>query len=90
MNKTQLEKELNHLSNRIFKCEKCGKDHDGSYGSGRFCSNHCKQSWLTTLSNKSDKHKQIIKCNICGNEFIAGKHKKILLCDKCRKKTKSY
>ena len=26
------------------KCEnpKCGKEHDGSYGSGRFCSNHCR------------------------------------------------
>jgi hypothetical protein len=42
MNKTQLEKELNYFLNGIFKCEKCGKAHDGSYGSGRFCSNHCK------------------------------------------------
>ena len=26
-------------------CEKCGKDHDGSYGSGRFCSRHCRCSF---------------------------------------------
>ena len=25
-----------------FICENCGKEHDGSYGSGRFCSKHCK------------------------------------------------
>ena len=22
-------------------CENCGKEHDGSYGSGRFCSKSC-------------------------------------------------
>jgi hypothetical protein len=38
MNKIQ----LNRLPNGMFKCEYCGKEHDGSYGSGRFCSNHCK------------------------------------------------
>lgn len=26
------------------KCEKCGKDHDGSFGSGRFCSRQCSNS----------------------------------------------
>lgn len=28
------------------KCENCGKEHDGSYGSGRFCSAHCRRSWI--------------------------------------------
>ena len=27
------------------KCENCGEEHDGSYGSGRFCSKHCKCSF---------------------------------------------
>jgi len=27
----------------MFKCEECGKEHDGSYGSGRFCSSHCRR-----------------------------------------------
>lgn len=27
------------------KCENCGKEHDGSYGSGRFCSKHCRCSF---------------------------------------------
>lgn len=29
------------------KCENCGKDHDGSYGSGRFCSNKCARGFST-------------------------------------------
>ena len=27
-------------------CEECGKEHDGSYGSGRFCSDHCRRVWI--------------------------------------------
>lgn len=27
-------------------CEVCGKEHDGSYGSGRFCSKHCRMSYI--------------------------------------------
>lgn len=26
-------------------CENCGKEHDGSYGSGRFCNKSCKASF---------------------------------------------
>lgn len=26
-----------------FVCELCEKEHDGSYGSGRFCSDHCRR-----------------------------------------------
>lgn len=31
------------LPNGMFKCENpdCGKEHDGSYGSGRYCSKKC-------------------------------------------------
>ena len=37
-------KESRRLPNGMFKCENpdCGKEHDGSYGSGRFCSIECK------------------------------------------------
>ena len=28
------------------KCENCGNEHDGSYGTGRFCSESCKQSYV--------------------------------------------
>ena len=30
------------------KCEKCGNDHDGSFGSGRFCSKSCANSRVRT------------------------------------------
>lgn len=29
-------------------CEKCGIEHDGSYGSGRFCSQKCARSFSTS------------------------------------------
>lgn len=29
-------------------CEKCGKEHDGSFGSGRFCSRACANSRIRT------------------------------------------
>ena len=31
-------------------CEVCGKEHDGSYGSGRFCSKHCRMSYIAQQS----------------------------------------
>ena len=43
------------------KCENCGKEHDGSYGSGRFCSVSCKQKFCI----KPKKNKQY-KCKFCG------------------------
>ena len=30
-------------------CEKCGKEHDGSYGSGRFCCQACARSFSTSM-----------------------------------------
>ena len=66
-------------------CENCGKEHDGSYGSGRFCSVNCKQSWITKISNKSNKRKYEFTCKVCGKTFVAGQGKKLILCNKCRK-----
>ena len=31
-------------------CEVCGKEHDGSYGSRRFCSKRCKMSYISQKS----------------------------------------
>lgn len=46
------------------KCENCGKEHDGSYGSGRFCSESCKQQY--NVKQKEGKH---YCCKFCGKEF---------------------
>ena len=35
------------------KCEKCDKDHDGSFGSGRFCSRSCSNSRVRTEETKN-------------------------------------
>lgn len=47
------EKESRRLPNGMFKCEnpKCNKEHDGSYGSGRFCSDHCRRSFIAQQNN---------------------------------------
>lgn len=41
----------------VLKCENCGNEHDGSYGSGRFCSKKCRFSFI----GKSVKNR---KCNL--------------------------
>lgn len=46
------------------KCENCNKEHDGSYGSGRFCSKSCKQQYI--IKPKENKH---YCCRFCGKEF---------------------
>lgn len=34
------------------KCEYCGKEHDGSYGKGRFCSAYCARGFSTKAKRK--------------------------------------
>ena len=59
------------------KCENCGKEHDGSYGSGRFCSLHCGKSYIakkvknrksgfTIYSAKRKASYGTWKCQHCG------------------------
>ena len=31
---------------KIYICENCWKEHDGSYGSGRFCSKQCRGAFV--------------------------------------------
>jgi len=68
------------------KCEKCGKKHDGSFGSGRFCGIQCansrgKRSYKTrrkiseTLSGGNEYVEKIKlkKCLYCGKALITGR-----------------
>lgn len=56
-------------------CETCGKEHNGSYGSGRFCSYNCKQKFVSvkgaSKGGQSCKQKYGIKCSceFCGKKF---------------------
>lgn len=39
------------------KCENCNKEHDGSYGSGRFCSSKCARGFSTKAKRKEINEK---------------------------------
>jgi hypothetical protein len=60
------------------KCEKCNKEHNGFYGSGRFCSREC-----ANTRSHSDKIKRQISISLGGT----GKLKKIKKCLHCSKET---
>jgi Zn finger protein HypA/HybF involved in hydrogenase expression len=47
------------------KCERCNKDHDGSYGSGRFCSSSCARA---RVHSKETKDKISKKCSEIWND----------------------
>ena len=58
-------KESRRLPNGMFKCENpdCGKEHDGSYGSGRFCSIKCRRHYTSLMSYQTQKKNGTYKCN---------------------------
>lgn len=70
------------------KCENCDCEHDGSYGSGRFCSAKCARSFSTVHSNK-EKIKTIC-CTICHDNVIVKKQVALnnFICKECRHKLK--
>ena len=61
-------------------CEKCGNDHDGSYGSGRFCSSSCARSRGKRSNEVKEKIRKSqikllpIECPDCGKEFKPRRH----------------
>lgn len=63
-------------------CEKCGKEHDGSYGSGRFCSQSCARSFSTTNNSRKEINKKISnklagrKCKMTKNRqnYLSKRH----------------
>lgn len=62
-------------------CENCGQENDGKYGSGRFCSEHCRRSWCgkqvknhvcnfnVHKSNKKE-YQRIWVCDVCNKTFL--------------------
>lgn len=77
--------------NLKLKCEYCGNEHTGSYGSGRFCSEHCARGFSSKIKRKEinkkvsetwrkkREKKQPKKCKSCGIE-IANHNKKMYCC----------
>jgi predicted molibdopterin-dependent oxidoreductase YjgC len=86
------------------KCKNCDIEHDGSFGSGCFCSKKCantrKHSDIsaskisTTLKRhygKNPKPKIIQKCDKCGEEYEGWQRKERKKhCKKCRLKRVHY
>lgn len=79
-------------------CEHCGKEHDGTFGSGRFCSIACANSRcihrdkinekikLGVLKHYDEKEKFTYICEDCGNEFkrlTAFREGRHIRCNKC-------
>ena len=58
-------------------CERCENSHDGSYGSGRFCSPSCARSY-STLKNRKEISKKVSR-SMKGYRTVPGG--KIKLCD---------
>lgn len=58
-------------------CENCGKEHDGTYGSGRFCCKECAKSFST--KNTSGQLKEA-KCIDCGKIIYIGKRASLKTC----------
>ena len=44
------------------KCENCNKEHDGNYGSGRFCCQKCTKSFA---ARKTEEIKEKISKGVC-------------------------
>lgn len=75
-------------------CIKCNKEHDGSFGSGKYCSVNCANSRTLTkeqklkISNtlKSNEifKKQEYECIICKNKYLG--YNRFKKCVNCRKK----
>lgn len=73
------------------KCENCGIEHKGTYGSGRFCSKKCARGFSTkakrkeineTVRKKLTKNKETIKliCEYCKTQFEVKLNKKQQQC----------
>jgi len=69
-------------------CENCGKEHDGSYGSGRFCCKECARSFSTKKENKNELKEA--KCIDCGKIIYINKRasNKTCRCNDCLNKQK--
>jgi len=68
-------------------CEFCKQEHDGKYGSGRFCCSTCSRKF----SRNSDKdYNKKVNCNDCGKIMVLNKRASSLLskCDECRSRPK--
>lgn len=81
-------------------CENCKIEHDGNYGSGRFCGQYCARGFSTKKDRIkiNEKIRKVLKghtfeyvCETCNTVFIKKqKIKKKINCDACKRKVIHY
>jgi len=71
-------------------CEKCGNEHDGTYGSGRFCSANCATKYSISFSIINEYKNAI--CVLCGKKTTIPKKAslKFAKCKKCKPRKYEY
>lgn len=69
-------------------CENCNKEHDGTYGSGRFCSEKCAKGFSTKL-NRLLINKKVSKTLSNGNNIPWNKGKTNVYSEEVKKKISS-
>ena len=62
------------MEEKIFICENCGKEHNGSYGSGRFCSKKYRYDYVYNSKNGLGDLNKKKKDNPQINHWIGRKH----------------
>lgn len=75
------------MENKSFVCDNCGALHNGTYGSGRFCSEKCSRSFSTKRDNK--KELKEAHCVSCNSRIYINKRatEKTCMCETCKQKT---
>ena len=86
---------------QIKVCENCGKQNDGSYGSGRFCCKQCARSFATKSNRSKINEKASIGvklfykqkydlnpkyCKTCGKKLSWEKRNNQTCCKECHLK----
>jgi hypothetical protein len=69
------------------KCEKCNNEHDGSFGSGRFCSRTCANSRTWTEEDKKKKSESAKKSEKVKKEILSrrvGERNEKKICPICK------
>lgn len=54
-----MSKKKHKKKSNIYICEYCGNEHDGSYGSGRFCCASCSRRYSNTFVSEEGRNRQI-------------------------------
>ena len=63
-------------NNNKFICKNCGKEHDGSFGKGIFCSRHCSSQYSGKKTQKHNGSKGLRKsyiCEYCGETILGSR-----------------